>query len=127
MAGQLSYFIEQSLDKIKPICKMITDKIDSAERKPKEELDEEELVRGVKPLIEEGNKILTETNGTIRGLDPDGRIQRNAKQKAGTKDATPEEYHLAEVLKEVRNIQALSYKKVTNMPIAHRDRYPVHR
>jgi hypothetical protein len=52
-------------------------------------------------LIEEGGKILTETNGTIRGLDPDGRIQRNAKHKAGTKEATAEEHHLAEALSEV--------------------------
>lgn len=101
LAAKLAGCIEQSLDKIRPICKMITDKINTAERTPKEELDEEQLVREVKPLIEEGGKILTETNGTIRGLDPDGRIQRNAKHKAGTKEASPEEYHLADVLKEV--------------------------
>lgn len=101
LAQKLAVCIEQSLDKIRPICKMITDKINTAERTPKEELDEEQLVREVKPLIEEGGKILTETNGTIRGLDPDGRIQRNAKHKAGTKEASPEEYHLADVLKEV--------------------------
>ena len=101
LANKLSGCIEQSLDRIRPICKLITDKIDKAERTPKEELDEEELVKQVKPLIEEGGKILNEAMGVIRGLDPDGRIQRQAKHKAGTKEATPEEYHLAEVLKEV--------------------------
>lgn len=101
LAGQLAASIEQSLDKIKPILRMITDKVDRAERTPKEELDEEQLVREVKPLIEEGSKILTETNGVVRGMDPDGRIQRQAKHKASTKDATPEEHHLAEVIKEV--------------------------
>lgn len=101
LAGQLSYCIEDSLQKIHPICKRITDKIDNAERQPKEELDEEQLVKEVRPLIEDGGRILTETNGMIRGMDPDGRIQRNAKQKAATRDASPEEYHLAEVLKEV--------------------------
>lgn len=101
LAGQLAASIEQSLDKIKPILKMIRDKIDTAEKTPKEELDEEQLVREVKPLIEEGSKILTETNGVVRGMDPDGRIQRQAKHKSSTKDATPEEHHLAEVIKEV--------------------------
>jgi hypothetical protein len=108
LAQKLAGCIEQSLDKIRPICKMITDKINTAERTPKEELDEEALVKEVKPLIEEGGKILTETNGTIRGLDPDGRIQRNAKHKAGTKEATPEEYHLADVLKEVSATLAIT-------------------
>jgi hypothetical protein len=101
LAGQLGACIEQSLDKIRPICKLITDKIDSAERTPKEELDEEALVREVKPLIEEGGKILSETSGIIRGLDPGGRIQRQAKQRSGTREASPEEHHLAEQLKEV--------------------------
>ena len=101
LAGKLAGSIEQSLDKIKPILKLITDKVDKAERTPKEELDEEALVREVKPLIEQGGNILTETNGVVRGMDPDGRIQRNAKHKASTKEASPEEHHLAEMLKEV--------------------------
>lgn len=101
LAGQLAALIEQSLDKIKPILKMITDKVDKAECTPKDELDEEQLVSEVKPLIEEGSKILTETNGAVRGMDPDGRIQRQAKFKSSTNEATPEEHHLAEVLKEV--------------------------
>ena len=101
LAQKLSMSIEQSLEKLRPILKMIGDKVDKAENTPKEELDEEQLVKEVKPLIEEGGKILTETNGMIRGMDPDGRIQRNAKHKSATKDASPEEHHLAEVLKEV--------------------------
>lgn len=56
-------------------------------------------------MIEEGGRILTETNGIIRGMDPDGRITANAKQKAATREATPEEHHLAEVLKEVSHLQ----------------------
>jgi hypothetical protein len=101
LASQLAYAIDQTLDKIRPLCKMIDDKISAAEAQPKEERDEEELVRQVRPLIEEGGKILTETNGIIRGLDPDGRIQRNAKQKVAGGEATPEEAHLANLLKEV--------------------------
>ncbi|PHH71596.1 hypothetical protein CDD82_6431 [Ophiocordyceps australis] len=129
LAGQLSAAVEQSLDKIRPICKLITDKIDRAERTPKEELDEEQLVREVKPLIEEGGKILTETNGVIRGLDPDGRIQRNAKQKAGTRDASPEEYHLAEVLKELTGTVSQTIdnakRKIEGMPHAKKELNPL--
>ena len=75
--------------------------LEKAERTPKDELDEEKLVKDVKPLIEEGGRILSETNATIRGLDPDGRIQANAKHKSSTRDATPEEHRLAEALKVV--------------------------
>lgn len=101
LAATLAASIESSLEKMRPILKMITDKVDTAEKTSKEDLDEEQLVKEVKPLIEEGGKILTETNGVIRGMDPDGRIQRNAKHKSKTKDASPEEHHLAEVLQEV--------------------------
>jgi hypothetical protein len=126
LAGQLAYAISQTLDKIRPICKLIDDKISAAEAQPKEERDEEELVRQVRPLIEEGGKILTETNGTIRGLDPDGRIQKNAKQKVAGGEATPEEAHLAELLKEVSTIYPES--TTTSLTIAaHREHHFDHR
>lgn len=101
LAIQMAACLEQCLDKIKPICKMITTKIEAMERKPEEERDEEALVKEVRPLIEEGSNILREAHGVIRGIDPDGHIQANAKHKSGTREATPEEFHLAEVIKEV--------------------------
>ncbi|KAH8714602.1 hypothetical protein BGZ61DRAFT_531210 [Ilyonectria robusta] len=129
LAGQIAACVEQTLDKIRPICKMITDKVDTAERTPKDELDEEELVRQVKPLIEEGGKILTEVNGAIRGLDPDGRIQRNAKAKAASREATPEEAHLAEVLKELTGTITTcidnAKKKIDGMPHAKEELNPL--
>ncbi|KAG8417554.1 hypothetical protein J3458_005050 [Metarhizium acridum] len=129
LAGLIAASIEQSLEKIRPILRMITDKVDRAERTPKEELDEEQLVREVRPLIEEGSKILTETNGAIRGLDPDGRIQRQAKHKASTKEATPEEHHLAEVLKELTGdvTQTIdnAKRKIEGMPHAKKELNPL--
>ncbi|VUC36709.1 unnamed protein product [Clonostachys rosea] len=129
LAGQLGGCIEQSLDKIRPLCKLITDKIDSAERTPKEDLDEEALVREVKPLIEEGGKILSEANGMIRGLDPDGRIQRQAKQRSGTREATPEEHHLAEQLKELTGTVTQTIdnakRKIEGMPHAKKELNPL--
>ena len=49
---------------------MLTDHqyIEKADRTPRDELDEEELVNNVKPLIEEGGRILNECNGSLRGL-----------------------------------------------------------
>lgn len=129
LARKLSGCIEQSLDRIKPICKLITDKIDSAERTPKDELDEEQLVKEVKPLLEEGGKILNEAFGVIRGLDPDGRIQKQAKHRAGTKEASPEEHHLSEVLKEltgtVQETIDNGKRKIEGMPHAKKELNPL--
>ncbi|XEU99219.1 hypothetical protein FSHL1_004506 [Fusarium sambucinum] len=129
LAQQLSYQIEQTLERLRPICKSINDKISAAEAQKPEERDEEELVRQVKPLIEDGGKLLTECNGIIRGLDPDGRIGRNAKQKTAAGEATPEEAHLANVLKELSTeIQTCideSKRKLEGMPHAKKEINPL--
>ena len=129
LASQLAHMVEDSLEKVRPICQKITEKIDKMERTPKEERDEEELVKQVKPLIEEGGRILTETNGAIRGMDPDGRIQRNAKHKAATRDASPEEYHLADVLKELTGTVTKcidnAKSKIEDMPHAKKELNPL--
>ncbi|KAF4332693.1 LEA domain protein [Fusarium beomiforme] len=82
LASALAYNIDETKDKIRPICKMIDDKISYSDVQSGEESSEEQLVRQVRPLIEEGAKILIDNNRAIRGLDPDGCIQRNAKQQA---------------------------------------------
>ncbi|QPC76192.1 hypothetical protein HYE68_006944 [Fusarium pseudograminearum] len=129
LAQQLAYQIEQTLERLRPICKSINDKISAAEAKKPEDRDEEELVRQVKPLIEDGGKLLTETNGIIRGLDPDGRIARNAKQKSSSGEATPEEAHLANLLKELSTeIQTCideSKRKLEGMPHAKKEINPL--
>jgi hypothetical protein len=103
--------------------------IEAAERQPKEELDEQKLVDTVKPLIEEGGRILSETNGAIRGLDPDGRIVANAKHKTAAREATPEEYRLAEVLKDLtENVHKTieqAKKKIAGMPHAKKELNPL--
>ncbi|KAH7270822.1 uncharacterized protein BKA55DRAFT_533405 [Fusarium redolens] len=129
LAQQLAYQIEQTLERLRPICKSIKDKISAAEAQKPEDRDEEELVRQVKPLIEDGGKILTETNGIIRGLDPDGRISRNAKQKTAAGEATPEEAHLANLLKELSTeIQTTieeGKRKLEGMPHAKKEINPL--
>ncbi|PNP59904.1 hypothetical protein FNYG_14766 [Fusarium nygamai] len=126
LASALAYNIDQTQGKIRPICKMINDNISASEAQLREEHSEEELVRKVQPLIEEGAKILADLNGVIRGLDPDGRIQRNAKQKAPIGETTPEEYHLAELL--TSNITATidnARHKLENMPHAKKELNPL--
>lgn len=104
-------------------------RIEKADRTPKEELDEEELVKDVKPLIEEGGRILQECNGAIRGLDPDGHIAANAKARAASGEATPEEHKLAELLKElttnvVKTIDNAK-KRIADMPHAKKELNPL--
>jgi len=129
LANQMAGCVQQSLDKIKPILKMISEHIDAAERQPKEELDEKKLVDNVKPLIEEGGQVLQEANGVIRGLDPDGRIAANAKAKTASREATPEEYHLADVLKDLtENVTTTidkAKKKIAGMPHAKKELNPL--
>ncbi|KAL9546662.1 hypothetical protein PS6_007537, partial [Mucor atramentarius] len=129
IADQMSQSIQTSLDKIKPILKNITDIIDDEEAKPQKERDEQKLVDTVKPLIEQGSAILEECNGAIRGLDPSGRIAKQAQAKTSARKATPEEYHLADLLAqlsgEVSTTIDRAKKKVRNMPHAKKELSPL--
>ncbi|KAK4097379.1 hypothetical protein N658DRAFT_527059 [Parathielavia hyrcaniae] len=129
VAVQMSVCIEQCLESIRPICKMITEKIERAERTPEDERDEEALVQEVRPLIEEGGRILNEAKGVIKGLDPDGRLAANAKHKTAAREATPEEYHLADVLKDLTGdvTQCIdnAKKKLEGMPHAKKELNPL--
>jgi hypothetical protein len=83
----------------------------------------------VRPLIEEGGRILQECNGALRGLDPDGRIAANAKQRASTREASPEEYRLADCLKELTTTVVTTIdnakKRIADMPHAKKKLNPL--
>jgi hypothetical protein len=66
-----------------------------------EDRDEDELVTQVKPLLEQAEKILNETQGAVKGADPDNRLSNKAKRNMQDHKATPEEQRLAEALKVV--------------------------
>lgn len=104
-------------------------KIDKAERTPEDERDEEQLVKEVRPLIEEGGRILNEAKGIIKGLDPDGRIAANAKYRTASREASPEEYHLADVLKDLTGdvTQCIdnAKRKLEDMPHAKKELNPL--
>jgi hypothetical protein len=129
LADKMSNICQQTLERIQPVMKQITEYIEKADRTPKDELDEEELVNNVKPLIEEGSRILQECNGSLRGLDPDGRIAQQAKGRAQTRDATPQEYRLADLLKELTTNVVTTIdnakKKLQDMPHAKKKLNPL--
>jgi hypothetical protein len=52
-------------------------------------------------LLQQAETILNETNGAIRGADPDNRLTNEAKRNMQDHKATPEEQRLAEALKVV--------------------------
>ena len=129
IAQKMNTICQQTLERVQPICKQIKEHMDKADRTPKDELDEEELVNNVKPLIEEAGRILQECNGSLRGLDPDGKIAAQAKGRQGTGEATPEEHRLAECLKEITTNVVTTVddakKKLNDMPHAKKKLNPL--
>ncbi|KAF2648929.1 hypothetical protein K491DRAFT_611776 [Lophiostoma macrostomum CBS 122681] len=129
LAEKMANICQQTLERVQPVMKQITEYIEQADRTPRDELDEEELVNNVKPLIEEGGRILQECNGSLRGLDPDGRIAAQAKGRSETREATPEEYRLADLLKEITTTVVTTIdnakKKIADMPHAKKKLNPL--
>ncbi|KAJ5593202.1 hypothetical protein N7537_010106 [Penicillium hordei] len=129
LAEKMISILSQTLDRVNPVCKQIEEACEKADRAPKEELDEEKLVQTVKPLLEEGGRILQECNGAIRALDPDGRIAATAKARAASRDATPEEYQLADMIKELTEtvIKTIDNgkKRIADMPHAKKKLNPL--
>lgn len=129
LAEKMCNILRQTLDQVKPVCKQITEQLEKADRTPKDELDEEKLVQAVKPLIEQAGHILQECNGAIRALDPDGRIAATAKARASSRDATPEEYQLADMLKELTETVVKTIdngkKRIADMPHAKKKLNPL--
>ncbi|KAF2186873.1 hypothetical protein K469DRAFT_571391 [Zopfia rhizophila CBS 207.26] len=129
LADKMANICQQTLERIQPVCKQITEYIEQADRTPRDELDEEELVNNVRPLIEEGSRILQECNGSLRGLDPDGRIAAQAKGRSATREATPEEYRLADLLKEITTTVVTTIdnakRKIADMPHAKKKLNPL--
>lgn len=92
-------------------------------------LNEDELVKTLRPLIEQATNILRETHGGIKALDPDGTISNNASRKSQDHEATKEEQHLAESLGKLtgdvtKTIES-AREKIQNMPKAKKDLGPL--
>ncbi|PYI05136.1 hypothetical protein BO78DRAFT_448075 [Aspergillus sclerotiicarbonarius CBS 121057] len=129
LAKKMCFIVQQTLDSVEPICKLITQHIERANATPKEELDEEELVKQVKPLIEEAGNALQECKGALRALDPDGHITANAKAHSASHEATPQEHHLAELLKDLTKLVTETIERgknlIADMPHAKKELNPL--
>ncbi|CAO1633147.1 unnamed protein product [Parajaminaea phylloscopi] len=130
LANKISDMIASCIDKISPTLKMITDALDKGDRdRQNDELDENKLVEQVKPLIEQAGNTLQETHGGIKALDPDGSLAKRAQAKTAERKATPEEYRLSDLLKEltekVETTVDESKKRIQDMPKAKKDLGPL--
>ncbi|KAH9479115.1 hypothetical protein JR316_0007694 [Psilocybe cubensis] len=129
LALRLSSLIEDANSRVTPLCRMIRKNIENFESQKEDDRDEQALVKQVRPLLEQAEKILNETNGAVRGADPDNRLSNNAKRNMQDHKATPEEQRLAEALKvmveEVGGTIEWARDKLNNFPKAKRDLGPL--
>jgi hypothetical protein len=66
-------------------------------------------VKQVGPLLQQAEQVLHETQGAIKGADPDNQLTNNAKRNYQIHKASPEEQRLAESLKVVSYTRIPSY------------------
>ncbi|KAJ7617331.1 hypothetical protein FB45DRAFT_1007881 [Roridomyces roridus] len=129
LAERLSALIESANSKCTPLCKMIRKHIENMEARKEEDRDEAELVQNVRPLLQQAEQILNETNGAVRGADPDNRLSNKATRNMQDHKATPEEQRLAEALKvlmqEVGGTIEWARDKLDSFPKAKRDLGPM--
>jgi len=129
LAKKMCSIIQQTLDSVEPLCKQISEHIERADRTPRDELDEEQLVKTVKPIIEEAGNKLQEGKGALRALDPDGQIAASAKARSASHEATPEEYQLADLLKQLSQTISTTIengrRRIADMPHAKKKINPL--
>ncbi|KIK65440.1 hypothetical protein GYMLUDRAFT_194024, partial [Collybiopsis luxurians FD-317 M1] len=108
---------------------MIRKHIEQMEARKEEDRNEDELVQQVKPLLQQAEKIMNETQGLIKGADPENKISNKAKQHQQAHKATPEEQRLAEALKvmveEVGGTIEWARNKLDSYPKAKKDLGPL--
>jgi len=129
LAERLARIIEDANKRVLPICKLIRQQIENFDAQKEDDRDEAELVKNVKPLLQEAEKILNECYGMIKGADPDQRLSNRATRNAHDHKATPEEQRLAEALKvmveEVGGTIEWAKNKLDSFPKAKRDLGPL--
>jgi len=129
LADRLSALIEDANGRVLPLCQMIRKHIEAMDAQKEEDRDEAELVKQVKPLLEQAEKILHETQGSVKGADPDNRLSNNARRNMQDHKATPEEQRLAEALKvliqEVGGTIQWAKDKLDSFPKAKKDLGPL--
>ncbi|VDC01723.1 unnamed protein product [Peniophora sp. CBMAI 1063] len=129
LAERLSRIIEDANKRVIPIIKMLRQNIENFEAQKEDDRNEDELIKAVKPLIEQAEKVLYETNGAIKGADPDNRLTNRAQRHVDDHKASPEEQRLAEALKvmitEVGGTIDWAKNKINGFPKAKRELGPL--
>ncbi|KAJ3529856.1 hypothetical protein NMY22_g8823 [Coprinellus aureogranulatus] len=129
LAERLSIMIEESNERVVPLTKMVRQKIEQFEALKPEDRSEDQLIKEVRPLLEQAEKVLYETNGAVRGADPDKRLTNQAKRNMQDHKATPQEQRLAEALKvtieEVQGTIEWARDKLDSYPKAKKDLGPL--
>jgi small-conductance mechanosensitive channel len=129
IAERLSRLIEDANSRVVPLCRMMRKHIESMEARKEEDRNEDELIQQVKPLLQQAEQIMNETQGMIKGADPDNKISQRAQNHQKSHRATPEEQRLAEALKvmieEVGGTIEYARNKLDSFPKAKRDLGPL--
>jgi hypothetical protein len=129
IADRLSALIEDANAKVIPLCKQIRTHIENMKARPDEDKNEDELTKAVRPLLEQVEKVLNETNGAVKGADPDNQLTRMATRNYKDHKATPEEQRLAEALKvmveEVQGTVDWAKNELEAFPKAKKDLGPL--
>ncbi|KAF9046835.1 hypothetical protein BDZ89DRAFT_1155101 [Hymenopellis radicata] len=129
LAERLSALIEDANSRVVPLTKMIRKHIENMEARKEEDRNEDELVQQVKPLLEQAEKILNETQGSVKGADPEKRLSNRATRHVQDHKASPEEQRLAEALKvlleEVGGTIEWAKNKLDAFPKAKKDLGPL--
>ncbi|KAJ3517815.1 hypothetical protein NMY22_g13880 [Coprinellus aureogranulatus] len=129
LAERLSIMIEESNERVVPLTKMVRQKIEQFEALKPEDRSEDQLIKEVRPLLEQAEKVLYETNGAVQGADPDKRLTNQAKRNMQDHKATPQEQRLAEALKvtieEVQGTIEWARDKLDSYPKAKKDLGPL--
>ncbi|KZP27910.1 hypothetical protein FIBSPDRAFT_817919 [Athelia psychrophila] len=129
LADRLSALIEDANAKVIPLCKQIRTHIENMKARPDEDKNEDELTKAVRPLLEQVEKVLNETNGAVKGADPDNLLTRTATRNYKDHKATPEEQRLAEALKvmveEVQGTVDWAKNELEAFPKAKKDLGPL--
>ncbi|KAJ3847424.1 hypothetical protein EV368DRAFT_87761 [Lentinula lateritia] len=129
IAERLSRLIEDANSRVIPLTKMIRKHIEAMDARPEEDRNEGELVQQVKPLLQQAEQIMNETQGMIKGADPENKISQRAQNHQKAHKATPEEQRLAEALKvmieEVGGTIEWARNKLDAFPKAKKDLGPL--
>ncbi|KAI0093828.1 hypothetical protein BDY19DRAFT_919173 [Irpex rosettiformis] len=129
LANRLSQLIEETNERVVPLVKMMRQHVDNMFARPEDERDEDELIGAVKPLLTQAEKTLQQTQGAIKGADPENKVSSRAKRHAQDHKATPEEQRLSEALKvlveEVAGGIEYVKGKLDSFPRAKRDLGPL--